>query len=118
MRSIVIFLLLVFLTNACVIGVSRANLATTNSTESSIRPYIYVSGGVIKPGRYDWFPGMTVVDAINAAGGFTDSAGHHILILHSDGSRESFNWDTFAFGADKPPVLRADDNISVPKRIF
>jgi protein involved in polysaccharide export with SLBB domain len=114
MRNIVIFLLLVFLAGVCGFYTAHASSATTNSADSSIKPYIYVDGQVQKPGRYDWFPGMTVVDAINAAGGLKHSAGHRIVILHSDGSRIIYHGDTFPYGEKKPPLLKADDIVSVP----
>jgi protein involved in polysaccharide export with SLBB domain len=116
MRSINIFLLLVFLTSTCGIQVSNANSSPTNSADGSIKAYVDVGGGVKKPGQYEWFPGMTVVDAISAAGGFTDSTEHIAVITHSDGTREKFNADTFPYATKKPPLLKAGDVISVPKR--
>ena len=88
MRSIVIFLLLVYLTSTCGNHLSYANFAPTNSANSSLKAYVDVGGGVQNPGRYEWFPGMTVVDAINDAGGFTDAAIHSADIFHPDGTRE------------------------------
>jgi hypothetical protein len=118
MRSIIIFLLLVSLTSACGIQVSYANSAPTNSANGSIKAYVEVGGGVKNPGRYEWFPGMTVVDALNAAGGFADPTNHIAWILHADGTRVKFNVDTFPFGKEKPPFLNAGDVVSVPKRIL
>jgi len=57
---------------------------------------------------------MTVLDAIEAAGGLKHSAGHHIEIIHSDNSRSIFHADTFPYGVKKPPLLRAGDIVSVP----
>jgi protein involved in polysaccharide export with SLBB domain len=60
---------------------------------------------------------MTVLDGINVAGGFTDSAGHRIKIVHIDGVVESYDCSMLDI-TNKPPWLRVGDEVSVPKRIF
>ncbi len=84
MRSIAILLLFVCLTGACAAPVSRNNSTATNSAEISINSSVYVYGQVQKPGRYDWFSGMTVVDAITAAGGLKQSNGHYTRITRNE----------------------------------
>ena len=79
-----------------------------------VEPYVYVIGGVRKPGRYDWIKDMTVLDAVTVAGGFTQSAGRRVRIVHIGGAAESY-----ARGStNAPPVLRAGDRVAVPERIF
>ncbi len=74
---------------------------------------VYVSGAVTHPGHYDWFDGMTVLDAIKAAGGFTDFAGPRLKISHADGT--SIFVDR---GGDTSLPLKTSDLISVPRRIL
>jgi len=112
MRSIGILLLFVCLV-ARAAPVSHDSSVATNSADGSHRPSIYVDGQVQKPGRYDWFQGMTVVDAITVAGGLKQSASHRIEIIRDD-SRVIFHADTFPYGVKKPPLLKAGDFISVP----
>ena len=93
---------------------SFAAAAPRKAKERQAEPYVYVSGGVHKPGRYDWTKSMTLIDAIQAAGGFTDSAGRRVTIFHFDGAREFYTRG----GTNAPPILKAGDRISVPKRLF
>lgn len=120
MRSIVILLLLVCLAGVHAAPVSHSSSTATNSTESPVKPSVYVTGQVQKPGRYDWFSGMTVVDAITAAGGLKDSAGHLIWITRIEGSRMVriiFHGDTFPYGIRKPPLLKEGDTVQVLKKL-
>ena len=78
------------------------------------KPYVYLSGGVRKPGRYDWRQGMTLVHAIDAAGGFADSAARKVSIFHFDGLVEFYTRG----GTNAPPVLEAGDRIFVPRRLL
>src|SRR5690606_22998332 len=52
-------------------ALERARLAA-----SPARPWreVSVGGSVHHPGRYPWWPGMTVEDLIRAGGGLTESA--------------------------------------------
>ena len=114
MRSIVIFLLLACMTGKGAVAVSQNSSAATLSTDNaSIKPSVLVGGQVQKPGRYAWFPGMTVVDALNAAGGLHRSTGHLVLITHCDNSRILFHGDTFPYSTMKPLLVNAGDAISV-----
>lgn len=74
-------------------------------------PSVHVGGGVRHPGRYDWCEGMTVLEAISAAGGFTDSAGRRVSIVHTNGLSEFYTRS----GTNTPPILRPRDRVSVPK---
>src|SRR4051812_25028888 len=52
--------------------------------------FVYVSGEFTNPGRYSWTNGMTLKDAIEAAGGFTDFAVRRITLRHWNDSVERF----------------------------
>jgi len=121
MRSLGILFLLVCLTSMRAGTVSSDSSATTNATDSSYKPSIYIDGQVQKPGSYAWFPGMTIVDAIQAAGGFANSTNHLVWIMRVENghqNRVKFNADTFLYGVEKAPSLEDGDVISVPNRIL
>jgi protein involved in polysaccharide export with SLBB domain len=50
--------------------------------------YFYIQREVRTPGRFNWKDGMTLQDAIETAGGFTDFARGTTRITHHDGSIE------------------------------
>jgi hypothetical protein len=120
MRSIGILFLLVCLTVVRAGPVSHDSSAVTNSAAGFHKPSIYIYGQVQKPGPYDWFQGMTVVDAVQAAGGFT-STNHSVEIEriedgHGIFHHIIFNPDTFPHDMKMPPMLMLNDSdiISVP----
>ena len=43
-------------------------------TNSIVKKHIEIYGEILNPGKYDFFPGMTVEDLILKAGGFTDKS--------------------------------------------
>ena len=116
MRSVITFSMAVIVTTVWSIHSSHAN-SPLSATDRLFESYFFVSGGVCAPGRYNWTNGMTVLDGINVAGGFTDSAEHWIKIVHIDGVVESYDRSILDI-TNKPPWLRAGDEVAVPKRIF
>ena len=87
------------------------------ATKKAVKPYVYVSGGVVKPGCYHWFQKMTVLDAIRAAGGFTNFVSGPILITHIDNTCEIWVYPPATTDpTNQPPVLSR--NNSVYARIF
>ncbi len=85
-----------------------------------MKPSIYVYGDVEKPGRHDWFPGMTVMDAIQAAGGIKGSNSHMVRINRiADGHtiRITFQADKFSYGVKKPPLLKEGDIVSAAEKV-
>lgn len=111
---------IVILLSVIALGAGRGSFAASAPPKNSKRqaePYIYLEGGVRKPGRYDWIKGMTLVDAVDVAGGFKESACNRVNILHFDGTKEHFDRN----GTNAPPACSAGDRISVPSmpvRIF
>ncbi len=115
MRSIIIFVVLVTMT---VTWCLRSSYASSASPNTPVEPYVYVIGGVHNPGRYDWFNGMTVLNAIGAAGGFTNFITGRISIFHVDGTKDSYKYLGVVDDIDKSPLPRKGDTVSVPKRIL
>jgi protein involved in polysaccharide export with SLBB domain len=79
--------------------------------------FVYVDGEFRNPGRYPWTNGMTVEDAIEVAGGFTEFANHTIKIIRVDGRTEQYrlrgDW-----ASTNNPVLQAGDRIHNPRQIL
>jgi protein involved in polysaccharide export with SLBB domain len=84
---------------------------------------VYVDGGFRNPGRYAWTNGMTLKDAIDAAGGFaaaggfTEFATHRIEIIHLDGAIKRFrlrgDW-----ARTNNPALQDGDRIHNPRDLL
>ncbi len=87
------------------------------ATKKAAEPYVYVSGGVVKTGCYHWIQGMTALDVIHAAGGFTNFVSGPILITHTDDTCEIWNYPPATMDAtNQPPALRRNEDVYV--RIF
>ena len=84
------------------------------ATRKAVRPYVYVSGGVARTGWYHWVQGMTVLDAINAAGGFTNFVSGPVWITHVDGTAEWWVYPPSTRDAtNTPTVLSQNDDVYV-----
>ena len=81
---------------------------------------IYILGEVARPGAFPLLPGMTVVEALSSAGGFTQFANRKkIYILRKENGRQNkypFNYKDVISGkaTDQNIILRAGDTIVVP----
>lgn len=85
--------------------------------KKAVEPYVYVSGGVVKPGCYHWIQGMTAFDAIHAAGGFTNFISGPVRITHTDRTCEIWVYPPATNDpTNQPPVLSR--NVDVYARIF
>ena len=81
---------------------------------------VYTIGKLMKPGPYPLAPGMTVMQALSAAGGFAEWADpKNILIVRKDGGKEThlrFNYKEFTSGENLQQniLLKPGDTIVVP----
>jgi polysaccharide export outer membrane protein len=81
---------------------------------------IYAIGKLTRPGPYPLAPGMTVMQALSAAGGFTEWADtKNILIVRREGGKETqlrFNYKEFTAGEklEQNILLKPGDTIVVP----
>jgi polysaccharide export outer membrane protein len=81
---------------------------------------IYTIGKVTKPGPYPLAPGMTVMQALSAAGGFAEWADtKNILIVRKEGGKETqlhFNYKEFTSGKNLQQniILKPGDTLVVP----
>jgi protein involved in polysaccharide export with SLBB domain len=76
------------------------------------RPY-YILGEVKKSGEYPYRLGLTVMDAIASAGGFTYRANENKVFLRRSGTGVE---ETYAL--DAPVPIFPGDNIRIPERYF
>ena len=76
------------------------------------RPY-YILGEVKKSGEYPYRHGLTVMDAVASAGGFTYRANENKVYLRRSGTDVE---ETHAL--DAPVPIFPGDNIRVPERFF
>jgi protein involved in polysaccharide export with SLBB domain len=76
------------------------------------RPY-YILGEVKKSGEYPYRLGLTVMDAVASAGGFTYRANEgKVYLRRSGGNIEEI------YSLDEPILIFPGDNIRVPERYF
>lgn len=96
----------------------HVSVFVTEQSSSRIR----VMGAVKTPGTFVVRTGMTVVEAIGQAGGFTDLADQNETILTRTvgGARQRFRVPVkdVARGQSQDVELRSGDMIYVPERIF
>jgi protein involved in polysaccharide export with SLBB domain len=76
------------------------------------RPY-YILGEVKKSGEYPYRIGLTVLDAVASAGGFTYRANESKIYLRRAGASAEE-----AISLDNPVPVFPGDNIRVPERFF
>jgi polysaccharide biosynthesis/export protein len=76
------------------------------------RPY-YVLGEVKKGGEYPYRLGLTVMDAVASAGGFTYRANENKVYLRRSGAGAEE-----VYALDAPILVFPGDNIRIPERYF
>lgn len=76
------------------------------------RPY-YILGEVKKSGEYPYRIGLTVMDAVASAGGFTYRANESKVYLRRSGSTVEE-----IYPLDAPILIFPGDNVRVPERYF
>jgi polysaccharide biosynthesis/export protein len=81
---------------------------------------VYILGEMARPGAYPLLPGMTVLQALSSAGGFTQFANQKkIYVLRNEDGKQMkfpFNYKEVVKGnkAEQNIVLKAGDQIVVP----
>ena len=83
---------------------------------------VFVAGEIRRPGAYPLQPGLTLLQACDLAGGFTDySAGSRVILTRlRGGGTERLRVDLSSIRRGRQPdvVLRDGDRIEVPQRWF
>ena len=83
-----------------------------NVEVAQYRPY-YILGEVKKSGEYPYRVGLTVLDAVASAGGFTYRANENKVLLRRSGAGAE---ETYPL--DAPVPVYPGDNIRIPERYF
>jgi protein involved in polysaccharide export with SLBB domain len=83
-----------------------------NVEVAQYRPY-YILGEVKKSGEYPYRHGLTVLDAVASAGGFTYRANENKVLLRRSGAGAE---ETYPL--DAPVPVYPGDNIRIPERYF
>lgn len=83
-----------------------------NVEVAAYRPY-YILGEVKKSGEYPYRNGLTVLDAVASAGGFTYRANEDKVYLRRSGSTTEESYPLAA-----PVLVYPGDNIRIPERYF
>jgi polysaccharide export outer membrane protein len=74
---------------------------------------LYILGEVKDPAEIEYKPGLTVMDAVAAAGGFTYRANEHKVYIRRAGT----NFDE-VHSMERPIPVQPGDNIRIPERYF
>lgn len=81
-------------------------------------PVVYVSGEVGKPGVVPFLDGLSVIEAINRAGGATDRASMRKVFVLRNGERSRINASRILKGRAQDYAVRPDDHIYVGQSVF
>ena len=85
---------------------------------SATEPYVYVGGGVAKPGRIIWPPDLTVAKAVQAAGGFSLYAKEGKVTLVRDQTAYDLNAQPAQQNPAQDPRPMPSDSLQVPRSAF
>ncbi len=80
--------------------------------------YVYVGGEVMRPGRIEWTPDLTVAKAVEAAGGFTLYAKQTRITLVREGAAYDINVVLAQKNPAEDPPLMPGDSLQVPRSPF
>jgi len=80
--------------------------------------YVYVGGEVMRPGRIEWTPDLTVAKAVEAAGGFTLYAKQTRITLVREGAAYDINVVLAQKNPGEDPPLMPGDSLQVPRSPF
>ncbi|POF31081.1 polysaccharide biosynthesis/export family protein [Roseibium marinum] len=105
-----------------IVGLQKPPSASVEVSE--YRPF-FVGGLVSKPGKYDYFPGLTVLQALSIAGGYArpvdrDAMGIQREVLSSRGTLRQLQAERLSLlarNARLEAVIRGEPEISFPEEI-
>jgi protein involved in polysaccharide export with SLBB domain len=80
--------------------------------------FFYVGGEVRGPSRYPWTEDVSLMKAINTAGGFTDYANRGKVEVTRGKTKQIFNCEDLRQHPAKDVAIQPGDSIYVPRSIF
>lgn len=89
-----------------------------NATVLAPVRFFYIGGEVRAPSRYNWSDDITLLKAINTAGGFTDYANRNKVEVARGNERMTFNCEDLRQHPNKDIAIRPGDSIYVSRSIF
>jgi polysaccharide export outer membrane protein len=104
------------------VTVALANAARPEITEDDLKPKIFITGEVLRPGPYPIRQATSLVQALSLAGGLGPFAAKRRIQIHrgSGADEQIYQFDYKAyeggFGLESNIPLRAGDVIIVPER--
>lgn len=107
MRHQILFAIGLAVATGCSDLPRHSKVTSAPQVDSPDTPSIYVDGQVIVPGRFAWTNGMTLQDAVNAAGGFTDFAPRRLQVTHG-GVKTVYKLGPGRTFPNTPPVQAGD----------
>lgn len=79
---------------------------------------VTVQGQVALPKNILFIPGMTLTQAVTAAGGSTDKANNtQVVIVSHDGQRRVIDWNKITSTGGADPILQPGDTVTVPEQL-
>jgi protein involved in polysaccharide export with SLBB domain len=97
--------------------VPRYYVRCTATVLATVR-FFYVGGEARAPGRYNWTEDVTLMKAINTAGGFTDYANRNKVEITRGKGKQVFNCDELRQHPSKDVPIQPGDTIYVPRSLF
>jgi protein involved in polysaccharide export with SLBB domain len=92
---------------------------TVSITRPEKKRVIYVDGEVKAPTRIEYGGAITLTQAINSAGGFTDFANRrHVRLIRANGKIEIINCNKLLEHPENDPEVNPGDRIVVPRSIL
>ena len=97
--------------------VPRFYVRCTATVLATIR-FFYVGGEVRAPGRYNWTEDVTLMKAVNTAGGFTDYANRRKVEIARGKGKQTFDAEDIRQHPDKDIAIHPGDSINITRSIF
>lgn len=89
-----------------------------NATVLPTIRFFYVGGEVRNPGRHNWTEDITLLKAINTAGGFTDFANRRKVEVTRGKNKHTMDAEEIRQHPDKDVTIQPGDSIYVTRSIF
>ena len=80
--------------------------------------FFYVGGEVHNPGRFLWSEDISLLKAINTAGGFSDYANRRKVQLIRGKEQQEFDCEELQRNPSKDVLIHPGDTITIPRSIF
>lgn len=80
--------------------------------------FFYVGGEVRSPSRFQWTEDITLIKAINTAGGFTDYASRGKVEVIREAAKETYDYEDLRRNPAKDVPIHPGESIWVPRSVF